>query len=57
MMFNLPEALSSLVEAKYQAAKASQAVVFSATELSIIRTSAGIPVRDYAAFALPPVNG
>ncbi|KAJ4357275.1 bifunctional AP-4-A phosphorylase/ADP sulfurylase [Didymosphaeria variabile] len=34
-----------LVEAKFTSARASQALVFSPTELSIIRTSAGIPFQ------------
>lgn len=46
MLLGLAEALPSLVEARYQAAKTSQSVVFSATELAIIHTSTGIPVRS-----------
>ena len=44
MLLNLAEALPSLVEAKFTAAKASSSLLFSPTELAIIRTSSGIPV-------------
>ena len=46
MLLNLTEALPSLAQAKFTAAKASEALVFSSTELSVIRTSAGIPVSN-----------
>ncbi len=45
MLLGLSEALPSLVDAKFKAAKASSSLLFSPTELSIIRTSSGIPVR------------
>ncbi|KAF1948329.1 Ap4A phosphorylase-like protein II [Byssothecium circinans] len=45
MLLGLPEALPHLVEARYKAAKASQAVVFSPTELAIIHTSRSIPFQ------------
>ena len=45
MLLGLSESLPSLVHAKFASAKASEALVFSATELAIVRTSAGIPVR------------
>jgi ATP adenylyltransferase len=44
MLLNLSESLPSLVEAKFTAAKASSSLLFSPTELAIIRTSTGIPV-------------
>lgn len=43
----LSAALPSLVEAKFASAKASGALIFSDTELSIVRTSKGIPVSKY----------
>lgn len=43
MLLGLTEALPSLVEAKFKAAKASSSLLFSPTELSIIQTSTGIP--------------
>jgi ATP adenylyltransferase len=45
-MLGLSEALPHLVESKFASARASQALVFSPTELSIIRTSAGVPVSS-----------
>ncbi|KAF2691991.1 HIT-like protein [Lentithecium fluviatile CBS 122367] len=45
MLLGLSEALPSLVEAKYKTAKASHALVFSSTELAVIRTSAGVPFQ------------
>jgi hypothetical protein len=45
MLLGLSETLPSLVEAKFKAAKASQALLFSSTVLAIVRTSAGVPVR------------
>jgi ATP adenylyltransferase len=44
MLLGLTEALPSLVEAKFNAAKASSSLLFSPSELAIIRTSAGVPV-------------
>lgn len=51
MLLGLPEALSSITKRKFEAAKASSDLLFSPTELAIIRTSAGIPVRVPA---MPP---
>ena len=51
MLLGLTESLPSLVEAKFQAAKASSSLVFSPTELSIIRTATGIPASASATFA------
>lgn len=45
MLLGLSQALPSLVEAKFRSAKAASSLVFSPTELAIIRTSTGIPVR------------
>ncbi|KAF1841590.1 Ap4A phosphorylase-like protein II [Cucurbitaria berberidis CBS 394.84] len=45
MLLGLSEALPSLVEAKFKAAKASSSLLFSPTELAIIRTSTGIPFQ------------
>jgi ATP adenylyltransferase len=44
MLLGLSDALPNLVEAKFTAAKAKTSLIFSHTELAIIRTSAGIPV-------------
>lgn len=44
MLSHLGAALPSLVKAKYDAAKASSELIYSPTELSIIRTSSGVPV-------------
>ena len=44
MLLNLPESLPSLVGAKFKAAKASSSLLFSPTEVAIIRTSGNIPV-------------
>lgn len=44
MQLGLEEALPSLVKAKFATAKASQALIFSSTELSILRTKSGAPV-------------
>ena len=43
MILGLPDSLPRLVEAKFQAAKASSSLLFSPTELSIVRTSTGLP--------------
>jgi ATP adenylyltransferase len=45
MRLGLSEALPSLVKAKFNAAKANSSLLFSPSELSIIRTSTDIPVR------------
>jgi ATP adenylyltransferase len=45
MLLGLSEALPSLVEAKFRTAKASSSLLFSPSEVSIIRTSMGTPVR------------
>ncbi|KAJ4992718.1 Diadenosine 5',5'''-P1,P4-tetraphosphate phosphorylase 2-like protein 2 [Stagonosporopsis vannaccii] len=45
MILGLADSLPSLVEAKFRTAKASSSLVFSPTELSIIRTSTGIPFQ------------
>ncbi|KAL5383551.1 hypothetical protein DPSP01_005945 [Paraphaeosphaeria sporulosa] len=44
-MLGLSEALPQLVESKFTSARASQALLFSPTELCIIRTAAGIPFQ------------
>lgn len=46
MQLGLEEALPSLVKAKFATAKASQALIFSSTELSILRTKSGAPVSS-----------
>ncbi|KAF2997409.1 bifunctional AP-4-A phosphorylase/ADP sulfurylase [Curvularia kusanoi] len=43
MILGLPDSLPRLVEAKFQTAKASSSLLFSPTELSIVRTSTGLP--------------
>ncbi|KAF2632669.1 Ap4A phosphorylase-like protein II [Macroventuria anomochaeta] len=45
MLLGLTESLPSLVEAKFTTAKASSSLLCSPTELSIIRTSTGIPFQ------------
>lgn len=45
MLIGLAEALPRLIEAKFKAANASADLLFSPTELAIIRTATGIPVR------------
>ncbi|KEQ62268.1 HIT-like protein [Aureobasidium melanogenum CBS 110374] len=45
MQLGLEEALPSLVKAKFATAKASQALIFSSTELSILRTKSGAPFQ------------
>ncbi|KAF1947343.1 Ap4A phosphorylase-like protein II [Clathrospora elynae] len=45
MLLGLSETLPSLVEAKFKAAKAASSLLFSQTELAIIRTSTGIPFQ------------
>jgi ATP adenylyltransferase len=47
MQLGLQETLPALVKAKFAAAKATQALIFSATELSVLRTKSGAPVRSY----------
>ncbi|KAG9630546.1 HIT-like protein, partial [Aureobasidium melanogenum] len=58
MQLGLEEALPSLVKAKFATAKASQALVFSATELSILRTKSGAPfqLRYCPALAKKPTD-
>lgn len=46
MLLGLPEALSSITKRKFEAAKASSDLLFSPTELAIIRTSAGFSRLD-----------
>ncbi|CAO2657197.1 Nn.00g033230.m01.CDS01 [Neocucurbitaria sp. VM-36] len=57
MLLGLSEALPNLVEAKFKAAKAASSLLFSPTELAIIRTSTGIPfqLRYCPALAKKPV--
>ncbi|KAL1796889.1 hypothetical protein ACET3X_005429 [Alternaria dauci] len=45
MLLGLSEALSTITKRKFEAAKASSDLLFSPTELAIIRTSAGIPFQ------------
>ncbi|KAF1975562.1 Ap4A phosphorylase-like protein II [Bimuria novae-zelandiae CBS 107.79] len=45
MLLGLSGELPDLVQAKFAAAKASEALLFSSTELTVIRTSAGIPFQ------------
>ncbi|PSN63207.1 HIT-like protein [Corynespora cassiicola Philippines] len=45
MLLGLSEALPSLVGAKFSSAKATKSLIFSPTELAIIRTSTGIPFQ------------
>ncbi|KAF1838826.1 Ap4A phosphorylase-like protein II [Decorospora gaudefroyi] len=45
MRLGLSEALPSLVEAKFKAAKASSSLLFSSSDLAIIRTTSGIPFQ------------
>jgi ATP adenylyltransferase len=44
MLLGLSETLPGLAEARFTSAKASSSLLFSPTELAIIRTSSGIPV-------------
>ncbi|KAF2192690.1 5',5'''-P-1,P-4-tetraphosphate phosphorylase 2 [Zopfia rhizophila CBS 207.26] len=57
MLLGLSEALPSLVEARFKTAKAAQSLIFSPTELTIIRTTTGIPfqLRYCPALAKKPV--
>ncbi|KAJ4374267.1 bifunctional AP-4-A phosphorylase/ADP sulfurylase [Neocucurbitaria cava] len=57
MLLGLSEALPHLVDAKFKAAKAASSLLFSPTELAIIRTSAGVPfqLRYCPALAKKPV--
>ena len=48
MLLELPEALPSIVKRKFEAAKACSDLLFSPSELAIIRTSTGIPVSAAA---------
>jgi len=45
MLLGLYEALPSLVETRFGAAKASKSLLFSPTEVTTISTSTGVPVR------------
>ncbi|THZ08313.1 putative bis-tetraphosphatase [Aureobasidium pullulans] len=45
MQLGLEEALPSLVKAKFASAKASNALIFSSTELSILRTKSAAPFQ------------
>ncbi|OSS45999.1 hypothetical protein B5807_08162 [Epicoccum nigrum] len=45
MILGLPDSLPRLVEAKFQTAKASSSLLFSPTDLSIVRTSTGLPFQ------------
>ncbi|KAF2031284.1 Ap4A phosphorylase-like protein II [Setomelanomma holmii] len=45
MLLGLSEALPSLVGAKFNSAKASSSLLFSPTEVAIIRTSSGVPFQ------------
>ncbi|KAH8723901.1 Ap4A phosphorylase-like protein II [Phaeosphaeriaceae sp. PMI808] len=45
MLLGLSKTLPSLIEAKFKAAKAGSSLLFSPTELAIIRTSKGIPFQ------------
>ncbi|KAG9378894.1 APA2 ATP adenylyltransferase [Pyrenophora tritici-repentis] len=45
MLLELSEALPSIVKRKFEAAKASSDLLFSPSELAIIRTSTGIPFQ------------
>ncbi|KAG9531867.1 HIT-like protein, partial [Aureobasidium melanogenum] len=58
MQLGLEEALPSLVKAKFATAKASQALIFSSTELSILRTKSGAPfqLRYCPALAKKPTD-
>ena len=53
MLLGFTESLPSLVKAKFASAKASSSLVFSPTELSIIRTSTGIPASTCTTQPLP----
>ncbi|KAF1934035.1 5',5'''-P-1,P-4-tetraphosphate phosphorylase 2 [Didymella exigua CBS 183.55] len=55
MLLGLTESLPSLVGAKFTSAKSSSSLVFSPTELSIIRTSTGIPLRFCPSLAKKPI--
>lgn len=45
MRFVLEQPLPALVEAKFTAAAEKQSLTFSATEVCVIRTTSGVPVR------------
>ncbi|KAJ4409650.1 bifunctional AP-4-A phosphorylase/ADP sulfurylase [Didymella pomorum] len=53
MLLGLTESLPSLVEAKFASAETSSSLIFSPTELSIIRTSSGIPASTCTTPPLP----
>ena len=48
MLLELSEALPSIVKRKFEAAKASSDLLFSPSDLAIIRTTTGIPVSECA---------
>ncbi len=50
MLLGLSESLPHLVNAKFNVAKAAQHLLFSPTELAIIRTTTDVPVSK-----LPPL--
>jgi hypothetical protein len=56
MLLGLSEALPTLVEAKFKSAKAGQSLIFSPTELAIIRTTEGIPVCGEHALLKDRIN-
>ncbi|KAI4756489.1 putative bis-tetraphosphatase [Aureobasidium sp. EXF-3400] len=58
MQLGLEEVLPSLVKAKFATAKASQSLIFSSTELSILRTRSGAPfqLRYCPALAKKPTD-
>lgn len=45
MRFQLEQPLPALVDAKFTAAAEKQSLTFSATEVCVIRTTSGVPVR------------
>jgi len=47
MLLGLSESFPSLVESKFKAAQAAKSLIFSPTELTVIRTTAGLPVSTY----------
>lgn len=57
MLLGLTDALPALVEAKYKAAKAAASLIFSPTELAVIRTTSGVPVSKYMSSQRPKAQG
>lgn len=51
MSLELAEALPSIVKRKFEAAKASSDLIFSPTDVALIRTSNGIPASHIQAIA------